>query len=159
MKRLRAAGFLDHLCFPQLSEGQTNLLESPISISEIDKAISTLQSGKCPPEDGFPVEFFKMIKGKISNLLLSIFNKSFEDTRLPESTYRSNLTFIAKKNRSPELCSSYRPISLFNVDNKILSKILALRLEKVVNSIVNADQTGFTKSRNSYHNKSRLCHF
>lgn len=130
-ERLGAGSLLDHLCFPQISEGQS---ESPISILEIDKAIPTLQSGKCPGEDGFPVEFFKVMKGKINKLLLRVFNKSFEDSALPKSMYRANITLIAKKNKNPELCSSYRPISL-DVDNKILSKILAVRLENVVNTI------------------------
>ena len=158
MERLRAGDFLDRLCIPQLSEEQSNFLDSPISILEIDKAISTLQSGKSPGEDGFPVEFFKIMKGKINNLLLRVFNKSFEESRLPESLYRANITLIPKKDRNPELCSSYRPISLLNVDNKILSKILALRLENIVSSIVDADQTGFIKGRNSYHNTRRLFH-
>uniref|UniRef100_A0A8C5GRU0 Reverse transcriptase domain-containing protein n=1 Tax=Gouania willdenowi TaxID=441366 RepID=A0A8C5GRU0_GOUWI len=86
-------------------------------------------SGKCPGEDGFPVEFFKVMKGKINKLLLRVFDKSLEESVLPESMYGANITLIVKKNRNPELCSSYRPISLLNVDNKILSKILALRLE------------------------------
>uniref|UniRef100_A0A8C5DIG8 Reverse transcriptase domain-containing protein n=1 Tax=Gouania willdenowi TaxID=441366 RepID=A0A8C5DIG8_GOUWI len=149
---------LNHLCFPQISKDQFDRLESPISILEIDKAISTLQSGKCPGEDGFPVEFFKVMKGKINKLLLRVFDKSLEESVLPESMYGANITLIVKKNRNPELCSSYRPISLLNVDNKILSKILALRLENVVNTIVDADQTGFICGRNSYHNTRRLLH-
>uniref|UniRef100_A0A8C5G1I7 Reverse transcriptase domain-containing protein n=1 Tax=Gouania willdenowi TaxID=441366 RepID=A0A8C5G1I7_GOUWI len=148
----------NHLCFPQISKDQFDRLESPISILEIDKAISTLQSGKCPGEDGFPVEFFKVMKGKINKLLLRVFDKSLEESVLPESMYGANITLIVKKNRNPELCSSYRPISLLNVDNKILSKILALRLENVVNTIVDADQTGFICGRNSYHNTRRLLH-
>ncbi len=132
MKRLRAGQFLEHLCFPKLTEDHLNFLESPISILEIDKARSTLQSGKCPGEDGFPVEFFKIMKGKIDNLPLWVLIKSFEDSKLPASMHRANITLTVKKNRNPELCSSYRPISLLNVDNEILSKIVALRLEKVV---------------------------
>uniref|UniRef100_A0A8C5HT91 Reverse transcriptase domain-containing protein n=1 Tax=Gouania willdenowi TaxID=441366 RepID=A0A8C5HT91_GOUWI len=142
----------------RLGKDQFDRLESPISILEIDKAISTLQSGKCPGEDGFPVEFFKVMKGKINKLLLRVFDKSLEESVLPESMYGANITLIVKKNRNPELCSSYRPISLLNVDNKILSKILALRLENVVNTIVDADQTGFICGRNSYHNTRRLLH-
>uniref|UniRef100_A0A8C5N7I9 Reverse transcriptase domain-containing protein n=1 Tax=Gouania willdenowi TaxID=441366 RepID=A0A8C5N7I9_GOUWI len=157
-ERLGAGSLLDHLCFPQISKDQFDRLESPISILEIDKAISTLQSGKCPGEDGFPVEFFKVMKGKINKLLLRVFDKSLEESVLPESMYGANITLIVKKNRNPELCSSYRPISLLNVDNKIFSKILALRLENVVNTIVDADQTGFICGRNSYHNTRRLLH-
>lgn len=42
------------------------------------------------------------------------------------------------------------------MDYKILSKILALRIEKVLCSIVDADQTGFIKGRNSYYNTRHL---
>ncbi|KAJ0009658.1 hypothetical protein NQD34_001360 [Periophthalmus magnuspinnatus] len=132
------------------------MLESPITQLEVDKAISTLQSGKCPGPDGFPVEFFKTMKAKIGSLLLRVYNKSFEEARLPKSMYQANITLIPKKSKNVELCSSYRPISLLGVDNKILSKILALRLEKVMCSLVEADQTGFIKGRNSYYNTRRL---
>lgn len=56
--RLNSGFFLNDLVFPQLSEDQVSLLESPITLIEVDKAISALQSGKCPGADGFPVEFF-----------------------------------------------------------------------------------------------------
>lgn len=50
------------------------------------------------------------------------------------------------------MCRSYRPISLLNVDLKILSKILAQRLQQVLPSITSSDQTG----RHSFHNTRRL---
>uniref|UniRef100_A0A8C6UCR3 Reverse transcriptase domain-containing protein n=1 Tax=Neogobius melanostomus TaxID=47308 RepID=A0A8C6UCR3_9GOBI len=156
ISRLHSGLFLSDLEFPKLSEAQANLLESPITQLEVDKAIGTLQSGKCPGPDGFPVEFFKVMKGKISSLLLKVFNKSFEGGTLSKSMYQANITLIAKKDKNSELCASYRPISLLGVDNKILSKILAIRLEKVMCSIVDTDQTGFIKGRNSYYNTRRL---
>lgn len=45
--------------------------------------------------------------------------------------------------QEPEECSSYRPISLINVDAQILAKILANRLSKVLEEIIHVDQTGF----------------
>lgn len=66
LERLRKGHILDNLVFPHILEDQAKLLESPISQLEVDKAISTLQSGKCPGEDGFPVEFFKAMKGKFA---------------------------------------------------------------------------------------------
>lgn len=50
------------------------------------------------------------------------------------------------------MCRSYRPISLLNVDVKILAKILALRLGTILPSIISTDQTGFIKNRLSFFN-------
>lgn len=44
-------------------------------------------------------------------------------------------------------CSSFRPISLLNVDYKIVAKVLARRLESILPKIINPDQAGFVKSR------------
>lgn len=66
------------------------------------------------------------------------------------------LSLILKKDKDSLDCGSYRPISLLNVDGKILSKILACRLETILPSIVAADQTGFIKGRHSFFNIRRL---
>uniref|UniRef100_A0A3Q3MDC5 Reverse transcriptase domain-containing protein n=1 Tax=Labrus bergylta TaxID=56723 RepID=A0A3Q3MDC5_9LABR len=84
-------------------EDQANLLEGPISLFEIDTAISSLQSGKSPGADGFPVEFFKTLKDKINKLLLRVFNTSIEDSKLPESMCLANITLILKEKKNPEL--------------------------------------------------------
>ncbi|CAJ1048216.1 LINE-1 retrotransposable element ORF2 protein [Xyrichtys novacula] len=57
---------------------------------------------------------------------------------------------------SSTLPSSYRPISLLNVDIKIITKALSHQLEKIIPSIIHPDQTGFTKGRNSSNNTRRL---
>ena len=49
-----------------------------------------------------------------------------------------------------------RPVSLINVDSKILSKVLARRLEGYLPSLINEDQTGFIRGRFSYSNVRRL---
>jgi hypothetical protein len=48
------------------------------------------------------------------------------------------------------------PISLLNVDNKIVSKVLAARLETVISQIIATDQTGFILNRHSSSNFRRL---
>lgn len=45
------------------------------------------------------------------------------------------------------LCTSYRPISLLNVDAKLLMKILARRLNTVITALVHPDQSGFMPGR------------
>jgi len=66
---------------------------------------------------------------------------------LPKTLREANITLILKRGKNPDLCSSYRPIALLNVDRKLLSKILALRLEKILPTIIGIDQTGFIQGR------------
>lgn len=77
---------------------------------------------------------------------------SFKLGRLPSSLTEACITLVAKKDKDPVNCSSYRPISLLNVDDKILAKVLALRLEYMLPSIISVDQTGFIKNRYFYFN-------
>lgn len=53
---------------------------------------------------------------------------------------------LQKPGRNPQNCSNYRPISLINADIKIYSKVIAIRLEKVVGKLINPEQTGFLKA-------------
>jgi hypothetical protein len=48
---------------------------------------------------------------------------------------------------NPQLVSDYRPISLLNSSIKLLTKLLASRLQNVITSLVHKNQYGFIKSR------------
>lgn len=65
---------------------------------------------------------------------------------------------LIKPNKLKTKCESYRPISLLNSDTKILSKILAKRLENVLRNIVDRDQNGFVKGRQAFPNVRMLFH-
>ena len=54
---------------------------------------------------------------------------------------------ILKKNKDRTILENLRPISLLNVDYKILTKVLARRLEKVLPKLISPDQTGYVKGR------------
>lgn len=66
-----------------------------------------------------------------------------EEDCLPPSMSEAVIEVIPKSNKDPELCASYRPISLLNVDAKIITKILANLLNSVILSLVQGDQMGF----------------
>lgn len=147
---------LSSIEFPKVDQGLAENLAMPISTAEIMGAITTLQSGKSPGPDGFTVEFYKKFAPLLSTVLSDMYNEALSLGRLPPTLNNATITLLLKKDKDPLLCSSFRPISLLNVDYKILAKILALRLQKVLPGIISADQTGFMLGRHSFHNTRRL---
>ena len=75
------------------------------------------------------------------------FNYAFQKGSLSISQKRGIISLIPKKNKDKTLLENLRPISLLNVDYKILTKSIAKRLEKVLPKIINSDQTGSIKGR------------
>ena len=71
----------------------------------------------------------------------------FASGKLSISQRRGIITLIPKSNKVTSVLDNLRPISLLNTDYKILTKIIAKRLEKVLPKIINPDQTGYIKNR------------
>ena len=69
------------------------------------------------------------------------FNYAFQKGSLSISQKGGIISLIPKKNKDKTLLENLRPISLLNVDYKILTKSIAKRLEKVLPKIINSDQT------------------
>lgn len=59
---------------------------------------------------------------------------------------------LLKPEKDPAFIDSYRPLSLINVDVKILSKLLATRLQPFLPLVVLPDQSGFVPGRSTTHN-------
>uniref|UniRef100_A0A8C6T8R1 Reverse transcriptase domain-containing protein n=1 Tax=Neogobius melanostomus TaxID=47308 RepID=A0A8C6T8R1_9GOBI len=147
--------FLD-LDLPKLDENQKQALDSPITLGEIQKAIQELPLGKSPGPDGFTAEFFKCYSTELSPFLLDLYVEMFNEESLAPSLDQAIVTLILKPGKTPIECKNYRPISLIQTDCKILSKILAVRLDKVISSLIHSDQVGFICKRNSSDNIRRL---
>lgn len=62
---------------------------------------------------------------------------------------QEHIRLIFKKGKDPVLLGSYRPISLINVDVKILSKIIALHLGPLLPSLLHPAQSGFVPGRSA----------
>lgn len=84
-----------------------------------------MQVGKTPGEDGLPAEFFKTHCASLASTFREVLLVSLKDAQLPPSMLCAIIVVIHKPRKDPEFCSSYRPISLLNVDAKILTKVLA----------------------------------
>lgn len=120
-------------------------IESLITIQEIDWTITKLKLGKTPGTDGLSDEFYKTFKELISAHIQKLFAYCFQFDKVPDTWKLVRLVLILKDGKDPTLPGSYRPISLINVDYKILATILAERLNKVIGSYVVEEKTGLSK--------------
>ncbi len=68
-----------------------------------------------------------------------------ENGRIPPKYDSANISLLLKPGKDPVLPTSYRPISLINVDTKIICKAISKRIEKITPLIIHYDQTGFIK--------------
>ena len=92
-------------------------------------------------------EFNKKIWNLLSHLLTLNLNCSYLHGELPNSQKQAIVRLIEKKGKDRRYIKNWRPISLLNVDTKIASKALALRLEKVLPFVINEDQYASVKNR------------
>ena len=126
---------------------QKILLDSDYVESEFANAIKSMASQKCPGSDGLPVEFYKVFWSRLSPLFMLAFQQAQKTHTLHESARIGIISLIPKKNKQRDLISNWRPISLLNVDYKIISKAVAQRLKCVLPHLIHEDQTGFMQGR------------
>lgn len=105
-----------------------------------------MKLNKSPGLDGLTVEFYQTFWDKIKTFLVEVLNKGY-DKKLLSFSQRSSVLSLTFKKDDPLSLDNYRPISLLNVDLKILSYVLSQRLKKVLPDIINEDQTGYIKNR------------
>jgi hypothetical protein len=148
--------YLNNTYMPNtLNKEVSGTCEGLITINECDIALKQFKSNKSPGSDGLTVEFYKKFWKNISKLLVESFNEAFADKTLSESRNTAIISLIFKKGEKHNI-KNYRPISLTNVDYKILAFVLANRLQNVISKIISEDQTGYIRGRFIGNNLRKL---
>nr|KAJ0203065.1 hypothetical protein LSAT_V11C500287930 [Lactuca sativa] len=110
-------------------------IEAPISLEEVKNAAWACGSDKAPGPDGFTFKFIKKYWGTMSENVMRLI-RHFEDYGTVSKGCNSSFITLAPKINDPLTLSDYRPIRLIGCLYKIITKILALRLKKVIGGII-----------------------
>ena len=119
--------FLEKYNFPKLNQEEIENLNRPITSTEIKTVIRNTPANKIPGQDGFIAEFYQKFREDLTPILLKPFQKIAEEGKLPISFCEATITLKLEPDKDARKKESYRPISLINIDAKILNKILANR--------------------------------
>jgi hypothetical protein len=120
--------FLDTYDYPKLNQEKINHLNRSTTQNEIEAAIKSLPKKKSPGLDGFSAEFYQTFKEELIPTLLKLFHDIEREGKLPNTFYEASITLIPKLGKDTSKKEIYKPISLINIDAKILNK-MANRIE------------------------------
>ena len=124
--------FFQNETIKTLDNEQKERCEGLLTDSECRYALKAFQKNKSPGTDCLTAEFYSFFWEHLSSTMINSFNYGFVKGELSISKRQGIIRLIPKKNKNLPLLKNWRPISLLNVDYKIATKALALRLTKLV---------------------------
>ncbi|XP_059288975.1 uncharacterized protein LOC132042454 [Lycium ferocissimum] len=141
---------LNHV--PEMIKEEDNvLLADQPTMEEVKKAIFELSGDSACGPDGFSGIFYQNCWEVIKVDVVNVVKAFFEGQTLPKSITHTNLVLLPKKN-VVETFSDMRPISLSNFINKVISRVVHDRLDRLLPAVISSNQSGFVKGRNIIEN-------
>ncbi len=137
---------LDGLEFTSLETEDVLWLERQFDEEEITEMIKGFSGDKASGPDGFPLSFFQHCWSIVKDDMLAVFKDFHSQCSFERSLNATFLTLIPKKSEALEV-KDFRPISLVGNVYKVLAKVLANRLQLVLEKIVSGSQNAFVRGR------------
>ena len=134
------------LSFNQICVQEAEMLEAPFCEDEVLTALMEMNGDKAPGPDGFSVFFWQCCWDFVKEEILEFFKEFHDQNTFLKSINNTFLVLIPKKGGAEEF-GDFRPISLLGGLYKMLAKVLANRLKKVIDKVVSHDQNAFVKGR------------
>ena len=104
---------------PGLNNENQQFCDEVISLKECETVIQKMKLDKSPGLDGIPIEFYKTFWLILGLFLVKLYNENYQNEKLSNSQRIAVISLIHKKGNK-NLLKNYRPISLTNVDYRLL---------------------------------------
>ena len=124
-----------------LDEGDIEMCEEDISIEEIIKSVHGMKNGKTPGPDGITVEFYSYFLNELKDVLKYVYCNIERNKELSRSMKYGMINIVYKNKGDKTDLKNFRPISLLNVDYKILARIMSNRIKFVLPKIISPNQS------------------
>ncbi|XP_042983206.1 uncharacterized protein LOC122312616 [Carya illinoinensis] len=121
-------------------------LDATFTAEEVKRALDKMHPTKAPRSNGMASIFYQKFWSIVGTNITDAMLKALNIGSFPFEINHTFITLIPKK-KLPELVSNYRPISLYNVIYKLISKVLANRLKLVLPTVISPSQTAFVPGR------------
>lgn len=129
-----------------VSADDDEMLTCMPSVEEIREVVFAMNTDGSPGPDGFGAFFFQYYWSIVAHDVVQAMQQFFRHGWfLPN--FNSNLIILILKVAGADSIEHFRPIALTNFKFKIITKVLADRLAKVIPSIISENQKGFIKGR------------
>ena len=94
--------FLEKCNFPKLNQEEIENLNRSITSKEIETVIRNFPANKSPSPDGFTAELYQKFREELTSILLKLFQKIAEESRLPNSFYEATITQYQNLTKIPQ---------------------------------------------------------
>ena len=91
--------FLEKFNLPRLNQEEIEIMNNPITSTEIEAVIKSVPQNRNPGPDGFTGEFYQTFREELMPILLKCFQKIAEEGTLPNSFYEATITLIPKPDK------------------------------------------------------------
>lgn len=142
---------LMHSVDDNLTDAERSMLAAPPSEKEIEDVLFMLPHNKAPGVDGISAEALKKTWPFMKSFYVKMVAKFWAEGVLAETVTEGMIRLIPKTVNKASL-KDWRPLTMLTTDYKIIARILAGRLQMLLQKVVSPQQTGFIKGRHMLDN-------
>ena len=139
--------FFSDVDIPKLFENQVKPCEENLTGKDLYNSLKSMQSDKSSGNDGLTKEFYGTFWTELKEIFVDSVSEAKEKGILSTSQRQAIIKLIEKKDRDKRFIQNWRPISLLNVDLKVISKALSEKLKKVLPDLISSQQTAYVKNK------------